>query len=207
MENNLKYISIKTAEKIKKLFKSLSKDYVKLIYEKEKEICSFGVFTDSDISNFFFGYNTKKGIEELKKRGIQNNKRFPDTKLKIDSMKWWLPEWINDIDEEVFRYDEREIELFNTLEDLIEQVLNSDPNCEKDFFSDYKSDIFDLFCQSLMELKDENIFLKVSENFFLIVQEQDNGIYGTREKSLSKILNKNQLKAFLKFDKAYLTPN
>ena len=194
VKNNLKFIPIKTAQKIKELFKSLSKDYVKLIYDKENEICSFGIFTDSDISNFFFGYNTKEGMEIIKQDGKKYNEENPDSKFPIDNDKWSIPEWKIEVDEEAFRYDSREIELFEIFDRLIKSTVSGED------FSNYKSDVFDLLCQSLKELKDKNTFSKISEDFFLLVQEQDNGIYGTRKESLSMILTQRQLKEYIKYD-------
>ena len=189
----MKFITNKVAKRIKELFISLSKDYVKLIYEKEKEISSFGVFTDADISSFFFRYNTKEGIDKIIAVGKKYQEKNPNSKIPVDHYKWWLPEWAINIDEDVFSQDEREIELFKIFEDLIESSEDKD-------FSNYKDDVFDLFCQSLKEVKDENIFSKTSNNFFLLVQEQDNGIYDARKESLSKILSQNQLEEYLKFN-------
>lgn len=189
----LKYISRVKANRIKDLIKSLSKDYVKLIYEIEPEICSFGVFTDSDISSFSFAYNTK---EEAQQTGESIKSTFP-----ADDNKWWIPDWQVKVDEESFRYDAREIELFKILEDLINLTASDDDYCENDDFSNYKSDVFELICQSLKEIKDENTFSNVSEDFYLLVQEQDNGIYGSRKKSLAKILTQKQLDEYSRYDR------
>jgi len=207
MHNKLKFIPIKKASKIKELFKSLSKEYVKLIYQEEEEICSFGIFTDSDISNYYFGYNTKEGMEEIIKEGISEKENEPESEFKIDYMKWWLPEWMNAIDNECFMDDEREIELFKTMEKLIEKTDNEEEDLEDEYFSNYKDDIFDLFCESLAELRDENVFSKVAKDFILLVQESDNGISGNkiREKSISKLLTNIQIEDYKSFEKRWMS--
>lgn len=206
MENNLKFIPIEVADRIKKLFKSLAKEYIKLVYEEEEEddeICSFGIFTDSDISNYFFGYNTKEGLEEIIEEGKAYKREFPESKLKVDDLKWRLPEWTNGVDDECFEEDKREIEIFEILEKQISNTrnLNRDENC----FSDYKDDIFDIFCETLLELKKENVFRQVSKDFFLIVQVADSSMCRNKNrlKSLSRILNQQQISELKRFEEVW----
>ncbi len=205
MKTKFKFIPIEVASRIKELFKSLSKDYLKLVYNEEEEICSFGIFTDSEISNYYFGYNTKEGLEEIIKEGMAEKKKFPEEKFQIDYMKWWIPEWMNGIDEECFIDDKREIELFELLEEQLSNCRNM--KAEENDFPDYKDDVFDLFCESLAELKTENVFTKVDKNFILLVQESDNGITRnkTREKSISKLLTENQIEDYKFFEKRWMS--
>ncbi len=204
MDEELKFITEGVAKQIKELVKALAKDCVKSIYKKEKEICSFGIFTDSDASRFLFGYNTIGQLDKIIKDGIDYKREFSEHQLSDDFLKWWLPEWKNEIDEEVFHNDPKTKEIFKIMNDLVEPIEFFDSNCENDFFIKYKEDVFDLFCQVLRELKEEHVFSRTNEDFYLLVQEHDNGVYGTRERSLLKIISEKQLNELLIFGKHYL---
>ena len=71
---------------------------------------------------------------------------------------------------------------------------------EKNAFIKYKEDMFDIFCEVLKQMKENNVFKNIGDDFFLLFQEGDNGVYGTRKKSLEKILTPNQLKEYLLFE-------
>ncbi len=197
MNNSLKFISIEIAARIKELFKSLSKDYIKLVYEEEDEICSFGIFTDSDISVFTFAYNTLHGIKSK-----MENRQNDEYNLLY---KWWIPDWSTKIRENIFDDDLRETELFNILEKLIEETGVEDEYLEDEYFSNYKNDIFDLFCLSLEELNNEKVFIKRNNDFILLVQESDNGIKGdlAREASLLRLLTKDQIEDYKSIEKKW----
>jgi len=186
MNRNLKYITGELTKRINYLFEELAKDYIQLVFEKESEICSFGVFTDSDISNFFFGYNT-----------IEYQNIIYDE--EVDNNKWWIPDWKNGIDDLVFSSDQREIELFNILKELKNLIDYSDDEKSKKHFVNYKEDVFHLICQSLERLKTQKVFNNINADFFMLIQESDNGIYGTREQSLSLILTQKQLDEYKGF--------
>ena len=195
------FIPIQTASKFKKLFRQLSIDYINYIYQREKEICSFGVFTDSDISIFVFYYNTEEGMEKIISSTLENQKDLTNKNIPIDSDKWWMPEWISGTtnDELFFQEDWREQELIKIMEELHTMTKYSFENPEK--FVQYKEEIFDLICESLSEIKKEGLFYNISNDFYMLVQEEDNGIYGTRHKSLSKILDEQQLKKYIAWDR------
>jgi len=108
MEIDKVFIPKETELKFKKIFKTLISDFYKYVVEREKEICSFGVFTDSDISGFVISFNTQSGMEEIIKSGIKWNKENPDSKFETDSDKWWMPEWKSESvkDENIFHKDE-----------------------------------------------------------------------------------------------------
>ena len=204
MNETSKFISEEIALEFKEKLKGLASDYLKKIFQREKEICSFGVFTDSDISGFVLYYNTKEGMKGLINSGIEWNKENPDSTLQIDSGKWWMPEWYSESvdDESFFQNDKREKELYLVLEEQINKtrLFETNDHLFNEAFVKYKEEVFDLICQSLKELKDADCFSKVSNDFFLLVQEGDNGVYGSRKESLSKILTKNQLDKYLEND-------
>ena len=204
MDKELKFITEGVAKQIKELVKALAKDCVKSIYRKEKEICSFGIFTDSDVSSFLFGYNTSAQLENIINDGKAYKKEFNENELPDDFLKWWLPEWKNEINEEAFNTNPKTKEAFRIMDDLIKPIKFSNRFSENDLFSRYKEDIFDLFCQVLLELKEEHVFSRTNEDFYLLVQEHDNGVYGTRERSLLKIISKKQRNELLIFGKHYL---
>lgn len=170
-ETNLRFI---------KILKTLISDYYQLVIEREKEICSFGIFTDSDISGFVFYYNTK-------------------SKIKPDTDKWWMPEWIADSihDESFYHQDDRRSKLEKIMEELIGKS-NWDFDDAKNTFAIYKSEMFDSLCEALKELKDENLFKEITKDFFLLVQESDNGIYDSHEISLKKIMSNEQFEDYRK---------
>jgi len=202
MEIEKTLIPKESEEKFIKILKTLISDYYKFVIEREKEICSFGILTDSDISGFIIHFNTQSGMKRIIDSGIDWNKSNPNDKLKIDSGKWWMPEWESEsIDHEsFFQDDKREKELHSILENLIKKTyqFEKEGNYINEAFVKYKEEIFDLICQSLKELKEENLFKEVSKDFFLLVQESDNGIYGGREISLKKIMTKNQFEEYQK---------
>jgi hypothetical protein len=188
MKQPLTYIPVQTANRIEELFCSLAKDYLQRVYDVEEEICSFGVYTDSDISNFFFGYNTNE-----KRKAAHDSPSSVDHEIwSIEDDIWSIPEWKNNVDDS-FQYDPREIELFGIFDTLIRST-HSDSQ-----FPNYKSDAFYLLCHSLKVLKDEKVFSNISTDFLLLVQEQDNGLYDTRQDSLSLVLTPKQLEAYLQY--------
>ncbi len=201
MINELKYIPKNIAEQFKELFKDVAKDCLKVIFEKEEEIYAFGVFTDSDISSFLLAYNTKGNLDTIIKSGVEYKNEFSITNLSDDFLKWWIPEWKNEIVEQKFNNDARTKKLHKILTDLVKPIGFSDDKT----FSDYKEDIFAVFCQSLKELKEEGCFLNITEDFYLLVQEHDNGMHGTRKQHLSKILSENQMNELINFEKHYLS--
>lgn len=172
------FIPKETALKFKKILKTLISDYYKDVIKKEKEICSFGIFTDSDISSFLMSCNTA-------------------CKAKNEEDKWWIPEWkaasIKEDDD--YYEDERYEQLEKIMNDLIEQS-NWDFEEEKNTFASYKNEIFDCMCMALKELKAAKLFEEVSDDFFLLVQESDNGISDERAISLHKIMSKEQFEAY-----------
>lgn len=181
MEIEKTFIPNETELKFKKIFKSLISDYYKQVIEREKEIFSLGIFTDSDISGFIMNYNVKR----------ENNS---------ESDKWWIPEWKSESkdDQSFYHEDDRYQELETIMNKLYKKSeWNFDE--EKNTFALYKKEIFDSICEALKELKEENLFKGVTEDFLLLVQESDNGIYDGREISLKKIMSKEQFEAYLKF--------
>jgi len=168
--------------KLKELFKATISDYYNLVIKREKKISSLGIFTDSDISTFIIACNTQYAS------------------AKSDDDKWWMPEWIYDSSsgESSSSLDDRFSQLDKTTKALIEKS-NWDFDDDKNTFSKYKNEMFECMCDSLMELKEENLFNEVSKDFFLLVQESDNGIYEDRQKCLKKIMTEEQLGKYLKF--------
>ncbi|MBD0254565.1 MAG: DUF4303 domain-containing protein [Cytophagales bacterium] len=180
------------------------KDYltriVAFIYESEAELCSFGIFTDSDISGFVVGYNTAHHLNAQNISNLANPGGVLEAVIK-SSNKWWIPEWTSGSNRELRN---EQYELYQEICDGLEEVhqktqWHSDDG--KNTFILYKDDIFDLLSESLKELKEEGIFNKTDEDFFLLVQEEDNGMYGERGPSLKKILNDRHYRKYLAFCK------
>jgi len=179
------FIPRETKLKFKETLKSFILDYFKAKSEGEQTICSFGVFTDSDISSFTIACNTQNGK-------AQN--------IRSDDVKWWMPEWaLNSAsDEKQYHKDERCKYLEKTINELIEKS-NWDLDETKNTFAIYKREMFDCMCDALKELKEEGLFKDVRKDFLLLVQESDNGIYEYRQRSLKKIMTTEQLEKYLNF--------
>lgn len=192
MANKLKYIPIETAVEIKQLFLGLAKSYLSAVRESQKEINAFGVFTDSDMSVFSFACNVIKT-------------KTPQPEAPLDE-KWWIPEWSGPIPEDFFDDDPRQTKLFSLLEELIEQTDVENEELEEEYFSGYKDDIFDLFCQVFVELRSTDLLNVNQSSFILLVQESDNGFSGNtaREASLTLLLSKAQLEEYRVFEKEWL---
>jgi hypothetical protein len=156
------------ALQIKGLIKSLAIDCIQLISETEKrDFSSFGVFTDSDMTVFDFFYNIKSDT-------------VSDDPL---TDKWWIPEWIQqpDFDESSANYTN-----LNTLYTIMSGIYKQTEWASEDdnsTFAIYKEEMFDLFCAVLYELKAETAFPNTTDDFFVLVQESDNGMYGMRNDS------------------------
>lgn len=195
------FIPLDLVLKIKILLKSLLSDYYHKVIEREREICSFGIFTDSDMSGFVIRYNTQEGIEKIIESAIKSREDYPDWNWEgaLDDSKWWIPEWISESkgDELIYYNDKRYDELDKIMNDLRKKTWMNEND---EVFASYKEEMFDIMCKSLEELKGEGLFRNVSENFYLLVQEQDNGIYGNRDKSLQRILTPEQYKEYEDFD-------
>jgi len=83
---------------------------------------------------------------------------------------------------------------------FIKTKSNWDFDDSKNTFAIYKREMFDSICDALKELKEEKLFKEVSKDFFLLVQESDNGIYDGREISLNKIMSKKQFEEYRKYN-------
>lgn len=203
MKKDRLFIPSKTAITFNEIFKSLASDYFIKISKEEKEICSFGIFTDSDISGFVFYHNIKGRIEELVKNDMEKSDEDFDAKISLDSYKWWMPEWIVElVGKEPSSPKEKK---YKQLEKMMSQLIEKsewDFEDDKNTFAHYKSDMFDLFCDALKELKNEDVFKNTTDDFFLLVQESDNGIYDNRAKSLKKILSEQQFKEYKIFNES-----
>lgn len=193
------FISKETELEFKKILKTLISDYYKHVIEREKEICSFGIFTDSDISGFEINFNTESGMENIKNAGIKWNKENPDSKIEIDSDKWWMPEWESgSINDNGFYHNDKRYNQLEKIMDELKGKSNWDFDDQKNTFAIYKKEMFDCICEAFKELKEEKLFKEVSNDFFLLVQEMDNGIYDGREISLNKIMSKKQFEEYRK---------
>lgn len=186
---------------IKKI-KIIATEYFNKILELEKgnKICSFGIASDSDLTVFAFHYNTPEGIEKIKKSALETIKDFPELKERpLDDDKWSVYEWIS---EDSKSYDIQTGKGYKEVEALMDAQYkrsNWDLDDAKNTFALYKSDMFDIFCEALKEMKNENVFQNTTDDFFLLFQEGDNGIYGKRKGSLKKILSPNQLDEYTEF--------
>lgn len=184
-----KFIPQETALYLKELLCGIAKEYIELIYTNDRacEISSLGIFTDSDISGFVFHHNTKERVDNVS-----------GDKLNY---KWWIPEWDDNTYTKHFSDTRhpKEMELHKIMSELKANTEWSYEHPEK--FVMYKEEMFDIMCDSLYHIKSE--LGKVSEDFFMLVQECDNGIYGKRDASLAKILSESQMKEYIAFNKKY----
>lgn len=195
------FILFEEEEEFKALFKDFAMEYFTAAQAREtKPIISFGVFTDCDINGFIIQYNTQEGIEKDIQWTIEQQKKNPAMfkDAKLDGTPWSIPEWITSEKEAVMDTDSDP--RIRTCFDIMQRLYTK--NTGENFVA-YKNKIFDVFCVALSELKADNFFKNVSDDFALVVQECDNGLYETREKSLSKILNPEQLKAYVDFCNDY----
>jgi hypothetical protein len=196
------YIPKVKAQSLIKKIKNYATEYYCNHVGNETEICSFGIAADSDISGFIVQYNTKIGVQKI----IENHKEFirklPEHKDNpSDNDKWSIHEWISEIIHENFT--EQEILDYGEIENLMEKLSKKADwhlDDEKNIFAKYKEEMFDIFCEVLKQMKEENVFKNISDDFFLLFEEGDNGVYATRERSLEKILTPNQLKEYLLFE-------
>jgi hypothetical protein len=197
---NTPLISIEKEALFKNNFKNLAKKYVQKVQNEGEVIISFGVFTDCDITGFVIHHNTQEGIERSIQRTIQYKKENPEMfkDAKLDGDPWSMPEWITGEKETTFDFykDER----FNICSDIMEESYKRNRTGK---FLENKNKMFDLICASLQELKTENAFGEIDESFILLAQECDNGVYGSRKKSLSKILSSKQLQEYISFCDEY----
>lgn len=182
--------------KFKLLLKELIEDYYSQVLAIEKgKILAFGIFSDSDISSFIFAYNTQDGIDA----NIERSRKYSEfNDLETDGDIWFLPEWTSGQKKELFDYDN------NPTYDFLHKIMNLfyEENMDESFVK-YKNTMFDLFCESLKELGEENSFKRVSSDFLLLVQEGNNGIYDTRVESLAKILSPVQMEQYLKANESF----
>lgn len=197
------FIPKEIEETFKTILKTLIADYYNKVIEREKEICSFGVFTDSDISGFGLYFNTQSGIERITSAGRNWKEKNPTDLSEIDADKWWMPEWTSESlkDKDFYYKDPRYSQLEKIMADL-KGKSNWDFDDEKNTFALYKREMFDTLCDVLKELKAAQLFKEVSNDFFLLVQEMDNGIYDGRAISLKKIMSEKQFEAYRKYNEA-----
>lgn len=202
MSYSYSYVSKGKAQELIKKIKQYATKYYNNHIGKETEIYSFGIAADSDISGFIVQYNTKAGIEKIIENHKEFVKDFPEYKNDPpDNDKWSMYEWDSETIQENFTkqedsdYDEIR-KLMNQLSQKAKWYLED----EKNTFIKYKEDMFDIFCEVLKQMKENNVFKNIGDDFFLLFQEGDNGVYGTRKKSLEKILTPNQLKEYLLFE-------
>lgn len=197
------FIPKETTLKFKQILKAQISAYYKYVIKKEKEICAFGIFTDSDISSFVLYYLTQSRLDAITNAGIKWNQAHPDNTAEIDADKWWMPEWasIPIQDKKCYDKDDR----YSALEKIMDefsQKSNWDIEDTKNTFATYKKEMFDAFCEVLKALKEAQLFKAVHKDFFLLVQESDNGIYEDRAISLKKIMTKQQFDTYLKVHEA-----
>ncbi|TAE11981.1 MAG: hypothetical protein EAZ95_12915 [Bacteroidetes bacterium] len=170
------YIPFSVQQEIKDYLKEQMTYLYNQCVKEDETVYAVGIFGDSDMSTFALNILTHEPNE-------------------IE--KWWIPEWNHELNyktlDEAYKlnYDK----LYEIIEDLIKGTRNSE-NFE--LFVQYKRDVFDICCEALKELKESNLFKKVSADLSFLVQECDNGIYGTREQSLSKILTPEQREEYKK---------
>lgn len=173
------FIPKETDLKFKSILKTLISDYYLQVIGREIEICSFGIFTDSDISGFVIYYNLKTNIDS-------------------DSDKWWLPDWTSgSVNDNFYNQDDR----YHQLEKIMNELIGKstwDFDDKKNTFATYKNEMFDSICDVLKELNEEKLFKNASDDFFLLVQESDNGVYEERTTSLNKIMSKEQFEEYQK---------
>lgn len=60
----------------------------------------------------------------------------------------------------------------------------------------FKAEMFNLYCEVLQLLKEEGLFQQVTNDFYLLVAEGDNGLYDERESYLSKIMSQEDLHSY-----------
>jgi len=192
-----KFISFKDEARFKEQFKEVAIEYFQKAQTRENHpIISFGIFTDCDISGFIFQYNTAEGIQKNIDWTLQQQKEHPSMfqDAKLDGTPWSIPEWIASEKEAVINQDDD-----SRIRACFDMMYYFDEANKGDGFVAYKDKMFDLFCVCLSELKAEGIFKGTADNFVLLVQECDNGLYDTRAESLSKILNPTQLQTYTEF--------
>lgn len=174
MENT--YIPFSVQQEIKNYLKEQITYLYSQCVKEEEIVYAVGIFGDSDMATFALNMLTHE----------------PD-----DVEKWCIPEWNYEWDyensDEVHKSNYHKV--YEIMEDLIKGTRNDETS---ENFVQYKREIFDICCQALKELKENSLFKKVSSDFLLLVQECDNGIYGTREESLSKILTPEQMAEYKK---------
>lgn len=180
------FISKKQATDLLQALKLQLTNFYQEVIQLEGEICALGVFTDSDVSGFALYYNTTAGIEAVQSE-------YDD----LADIIWWMPEWVSENNELGFKITADYLAVSQLMEALYQSTTSSMDNIENPTFPIYKREMFDLICEALSRLKAEGLFQAVTDDFLLLVQESDNGVYDGRAESLGKIMTAEQLSAYL----------
>lgn len=144
------------------LKKSLIQHYKNI--EGNKEILSYGIYTNGDASTIGIYYNTQK---YLKSRFEQTNKKHPEYFFELQYFLFSMEEWKEDISE-VIRED-----LLDELNHRIDEFGSKEYDKGNE---NYKDEIFDLFAQALKEIKNEQVLDNNNPDFFLHLEVSDHWI-------------------------------
>ncbi len=132
--------------------------------EEEKELISFGIYTDGDASTIGIYYNTRQFLQDTLADLDPNAENYLEEKLYYT---FFMEEWIADISERL------EEERLSELNDRIDKFGSKEYENGNE---NYKDEIFDLFVKALHELKSEGLFKKEKDDFFLHLEVSDSWI-------------------------------
>lgn len=164
------------------LKKSLVQHFAQI--KEAEEVISFGIYTDGDASTIGIYYNTK---EYLNRKLEATRKNEAEDSLTSLYLLFFMEEWKKDISEAT-----RE-PLFDDLNQRIAEFGSSEYASGNE---NYKNEVFDLFAQSLREIKEESLLKPLASDFFLHLEVSD---FWIDEQMLKRISTIHQASRFLEY--------
>ncbi|MEO1051726.1 MAG: DUF4303 domain-containing protein [Bacteroidota bacterium] len=156
------------------------KESIVLNYQSIKEqdsLISFGIYTDGDASTLSFYYNTDKYLSEQ----IESiDEEDPEKAQMSDYYAFFMEDWKGDVG--CTLSDKR-------LDYLNKQIYEFGASEYESGNYDYKDEVFDLFTQALEELKQEGLFTKEGESFFLHLEVSDSWIDDEMLQRISRLMS------------------
>ncbi len=134
------------------------------------ELCSFGIFTNQDISTISLVYNTKD-----------------NSAGQLPEYRWSMPEWFKEIGDENEYVDSINDLLYNEVQP---KEIRIDPE-------NFKDNILDVMTQALLELKREGKF-SFNNQIVIYLEQADSYMNDIMKGRLKKLLGEELFQAFLR---------
>ncbi len=145
-------------------------------------LVSFGIYSDGDAGTIGFYYNTRQHLS-----GHMENAANEDSDPPAAYYVFCMEEWREDIS---YSLCDKKTEALN------DQLYRFGTSSSEKGHEDYRDEIFDMFCKTLLELKEEGLFESEAPDFFLHMDVSDYWIDEKMLKRISALMSEERYKAY-----------